>query len=37
MHATSAMVADLRRARAANPAAAMRAYTDEERAEATAE
>jgi hypothetical protein len=37
MHATSAMVADLRRARAANPAAAMRAYTDQERAEASAE
>jgi hypothetical protein len=37
MGATSAMVADLRRARAANPAAAMRAYTDQERAEATAE
>ncbi len=37
MGATSAMVADLRRARAANPAAAMRAYTAAERAEATAE
>jgi hypothetical protein len=37
MGATSAMVADLRRARAADPAAAMRAYTDAERAEATAE
>jgi hypothetical protein len=37
MGATSALVADLRRARAANPAAAMRAYTDQERAEATAE
>ena len=37
MGATSALVADLRRARSANPAAAMRAYTDQERAEATAE
>ncbi len=37
MGATSAMVADLRRARVANPAAAMRAYTDAERAEAAAE
>ena len=37
MGATSSMVADLRRARVANPAAAMRAYTDQERAEATAE
>jgi len=37
MGATSAMVADLRRARVANPAAGMRAYTDQERAEATAE
>jgi hypothetical protein len=37
MGATSAMVADLRRARAADPAAAMRAYTEAERAEATAE
>jgi hypothetical protein len=37
MGATSAMVADLRRARAADPAASMRAYTDAERAEATAE
>ena len=34
--ATSAMVADLRRAERP-PAAAMRAYTDQERAEATAE
>jgi hypothetical protein len=37
MHATSAMVADLRHARAANPAAAMRAFSDQERAEATAD
>jgi len=37
MGATSAMVADLRRARVANPAAGMRAYTEQERAEATAE
>jgi hypothetical protein len=37
MGATSAMVADLRRARATNPAAAMRAYTEAERAEAAAE
>ena len=36
MGATSAMVADLRRARVANPAAGMRAYTEQERAEATA-
>jgi hypothetical protein len=37
MHASSAMVADLRRARIANPAAAMRGYTEEERADATAD
>jgi hypothetical protein len=37
MGATSAMVADQRRARVANPAAGMRAYTEQERAEATAE
>lgn len=37
MHATSALVADLRHARAANPAASMRAYTDRERQEASAE
>ena len=37
MGATSAMVADLRRARVANPAAGMRAYTEQERSEATAE
>ena len=37
MQATSAKVADLRRARRADPAAAMRAYTAAERREASAE
>ena len=37
MHATSAMVADLRRARVANHTALMRAYTDQERADAAAD
>jgi ribulose bisphosphate carboxylase small subunit len=37
MHASSAVVAELRRARSTNPAAAMRAYTVDERREASAD